>query len=205
MNIEEGYIKFQCELQKTKTTIPGHLFEAINAWRTQMYTLNLIGAYENGIGFGNISLRIPGAKNFYISGTATGNFETITPNEYVLVKSYNFTLNSLVCEGQVKASSESLSHAAIYEADKETNAVIHIHSMKMWENGLKKYPTTNPDLSFGTPEIALNIAKLIQNKDTRKNGIIIMGGHSEGILFFGENLDKAGSNVHKYLKKLQHD
>ena len=205
IKMDEGYIKFHCELQKTGNTIPPDVFDIINSWRTKMYSMKLIGAYENGIGFGNISVRNPGTKSFYISGTATGNFKTITPTEYVLVKSYNFRLNSLVCEGQVQASSESLSHAAIYEADKEINAVIHIHNLKMWENGLNKYPTTNPDYSFGTPEIAVNIAELLRDKEIRKNGIIIMGGHTEGILFYGENLDMAGNNTLKYFKKLHND
>ena len=101
----------------------------------------------------------------------------------------------MVCEGLILASSESLSHAAIFEADKEINAVIHIHNMEMWKTGLNKYPTTLAEYSFGTPEIALNIGELLEEDSIRKNGIIIMGGHSEGILFFGKDLDEAGKNA----------
>ena len=205
MNQEEGYLKFHCELEETEAVIPDNLFQEINKWRSHMYSLNLIGAYENGVGFGNISVRIYGTRNFYISGTATGNFETSNPEHYVLVTSYSFDHNSLICQGPIQASSESLSHAAIYEADEQIMAVIHVHHMEMWENGLNKFPSTNPEYSFGTPEIALNIAGLLQNKTTRKNGIIIMGGHTEGILFFGKNLDEAGNNALKHFKKLEND
>ena len=205
MKMDEGYIKFHCELQKTGNTIPPDVFSIINSWRTKMYSLNLIGAYENGIGFGNISVRVNGTSKFYISGTATGNFEVLSPEDYVLVNGYNFKNNSLVCEGQIQASSESLSHAAIFEADEEINAVIHIHNMEMWGKGLNTYPATHPEYSFGTPEIAMNIAKLLEKDSTRKNGIIIMGGHSEGILFFGKDLDEAGKNALKYFKELCND
>lgn len=205
MNQEEGYLKFLCELEKTEAVIPDDLFQKINKWRSHMYSLNLIGAYENGIGFGNISLRIPGTNKFFISGTATGNVETTYPNHYVLVTSYSFDHNSLICQGPIQASSESLSHAAIYEADEQTMAVIHIHHMEMWKNGLNTFPSTNPEYSFGTPEIALNIAELLQNKITKKNGIIIMGGHTEGILFFGKNLNEAGNNALKHFKELEND
>ena len=205
MKMDEGYIKFHCELLKTENTIPLCIFNNINNWRAKMYSLNLIGAYENGIGFGNISVRVNGTTKFYISGSATGNFKKLSPEDYVLVNSYNFKSNSLVCEGQIQASSESLSHAAIFEAYKEINAVIHIHNMEMWKTGLNKYPTTLAEFSFGTPEIALNISELLEKDSTRKNGIIIMGGHSEGILFFGKNLDEAGMNALKYFKELCND
>ncbi|MCD6598829.1 MAG: class II aldolase/adducin family protein [Bacteroidales bacterium] len=205
MDTKEGYLKFHCKLEKSGAVIPNNLFSEINKWRSQMYSLNLIGAYENGIGFGNISVRVPETNNFYISGSATGNFKKTGPEHYVLVTNYNFDHNSLNCQGTIPASSESLSHAAIYEADEEIMAVIHIHNMEMWENGLDKFPTSNPKCSFGTPEIAMDIAGLLKNEATREKGIIIMGGHTEGILFFGKNLEGAGNTTLKYYKKLTND
>jgi len=205
MATDDGYIKFQCDLEKTGVKIPDEIFKEINKWREKMYSLNLIGAYENGVGFGNISVKIPGTSMFYVSGSATGNFKTTGPEHYVLVTAYNFNRNSLKCSGPLPASSESLSHAAMYEADERIRAVIHIHHLGMWEKGINKYPTTNPEYSFGTPEIALDIAGLLKDETTRENGIIIMGGHKEGILFFGKSLEETGKISLKYYKKLTHD
>jgi hypothetical protein len=202
MATDDGYIKFQCDLEKAGVVIPGKIFSEINKWREKMYSLNLIGAYKNGVGFGNISVKIPDTNQFYVSGSATGNFKSTGPEHYVLVNAYDFKENSLKCIGPLPASSESLSHAAMYEADEKIKAVIHIHHLGMWEKGIKKYPLTHPEYSFGTPEIALDIAGLLKDKTTRKNGIIIMGGHKEGILFFGESLEDAGRLSLKYYKEL---
>ena len=37
--------------------------------------MDLIGAYENGVGFGNISMRIKGGHQFVITGSATGEIQ----------------------------------------------------------------------------------------------------------------------------------
>ena len=205
MNTEKGYLKFNCKLEKSGAVIPDDLFTEINKWRSRMFSMNLIGAYDNGIGFGNISVRVPGTDNFFISGSATGNFKETGPEHYVLVTDYSYEHNSLSCSGTIPASSESLSHAAIYEADEEILAVIHIHHMEMWENSLNKFSTSDPNCSFGTPELAMDIAGLLKDKVTRKNGIIIMGGHPEGILFFGKNLEEAGNTAVNHYKKLTND
>jgi L-ribulose-5-phosphate 4-epimerase len=39
--------------------------------------------------------------------------------------------NSLTCQGQVKASSKSLTHAAIYAANPRVKAVIHVHCLSL--------------------------------------------------------------------------
>ncbi|HEX5668085.1 MAG TPA: class II aldolase/adducin family protein, partial [Chitinophagaceae bacterium] len=98
----------------------------LNLWRDRMYEKRLIGVYPDGIGFGNISQRWKG-NTFLISGTATGGFTTLNESHYSLVTHYDLGTNSVTCEGRVKASSESLTHAAIYECSATTHAVIHVH------------------------------------------------------------------------------
>ena len=56
MNQEDGYIKFDCKWGEKPSVIPSYIFQKINLWRNNLYDLNLIGVYENGIGFGNISV-----------------------------------------------------------------------------------------------------------------------------------------------------
>ena len=58
MNIhEEGYIKFRCLWTETIIVIQPVRLQQINYTRTKRVNDNLIGVYNNGIGFGNISIR----------------------------------------------------------------------------------------------------------------------------------------------------
>jgi len=196
--MDEGYIKFKCRWIKTNPVPLERLLE-INKWRNKLYDLGLIGVYDNGIGFGNISIRAK--NNFIITGSATGNLKRLNENHYSLVKKYNFMENSLTCEGPVKASSESLSHAAVYESSPETNAVIHIHNPEMWKKSLGKLPTTSKNAEYGTPEMADEIKRLFAETDVNKKKILVMGGHKEGIISFGKDLNEAGSILLRKFKE----
>ncbi len=197
--IDEGYIKFNCTWLKDLPLPEKKLIE-LNKWRQKLYKLGLIGAYANGIGFGNISIRA--SKNsFIITGSATGHLPELTPNHYVLVTAYNLTKNSLTCQGPIKASSESLSHAVIYECLPETNCVIHIHNLKLWQELFNKAPTTDKKITYGTPEMAEEIKKLFKETDINKKKLLVMGGHEEGIISFGKDLQEAG---HILLKNFRH-
>jgi hypothetical protein len=198
---EEGYIKFNCRHEKSGPVIPEALFNSLNAWRSRLYLLGLIGVNEQGIGFGNLSARKGNSSQFFISGSATGRYPQAEPQHYALVTGYSFSQNALTCRGPVQASSESLSHAAIYEADPMINSVIHVHHLKMWEHGIDGLPVTDPASSFGTPEIAENISLMLQNDRVRRGGILIMGGHPEGVLFFGASPNQTGNKVLDYFEK----
>jgi len=202
--VHDGYIKFNCNWQKSGPLVPEDYFTMLNDWRNTIFRLHLIGAYSNGIGYGNISMRVPKSNHFFISGSATGNFKKSIPAHYSLVTSFNFKKNSVTCSGPVKASSESLSHAAIYESKKNINAVIHIHHLQMWEQLLTQEPTTSYEYKFGTPEIALEIKKLILKNDLSA-GVIVMAGHKEGILFYGQDLQTTGLLITEYYNKLLHE
>ena len=189
---------------ETGPVIPEALFSSLNTWRDRLFSLGLIGVNAEGIGFGNLSVRKGNTSHFYISGSATGMHRHAGSGHYALVTDYSFRNNSLTCQGPVRASSESLSHAAIYEADANANSVIHVHHSKLWEYGMTRFPVTDPSSSFGTPEIARNISLLLQHDQVRANGILIMGGHPEGVLFFGHSPDQAGNRVLEYLGEVVH-
>jgi len=190
--MDEGYIKFNCKWIKDKPIIQANKLFEINRWRDKLYSLGLLGAYDNGIGFGNISIRFK-KNSFIITGSATGKYPALNENHYVLVNEYNFDKNNLTCKGPIKASSESLSHAMIYECSSDTNAVIHIHNIDMWKNLIDKLPTTNKEISYGTPAMAKEIKKLFLESKVNDKKIIVMGGHKEGIISFGKTLDEAGN------------
>jgi len=188
--MDEGYIKFNCNWIKAApcSTLT---IEEINSWRDRLYNRGLIGAYPNGIGFGNISIRSDN-NTFIITGSATGILEKLNENHYVKVNEYDFLQNSLTCTGPIKASSESLTHAVIYENSPETQAVIHIHNLNMWEKYIHKEPTTRSNVSYGTLEMACEIKRLFKETDVALKKFIVMAGHEEGILVFGSSLDEAG-------------
>ncbi len=191
MMIDEGYIKYQCHWQQ-KSAIAETDIKELNLWRNRLYQLDLIGEYDNGIGFGNLSIRLTNSKELIISGTQTGGIANLTAQHYTKVTDYDWQQNYVICEGLIKASSETLTHAALYSADPKINAVIHVHHQKLWSQLLNRVPTTNPNCAYGTPEMAEEIIRLCQQQSTQHQKIIVMSGHEEGILTFGHNLAEAG-------------
>lgn len=201
----EGYIKFNCRWEKQEIQLPAELSSELNAYRTKLRQLNLIGIYPDGIGYGNISVRMEPDNSFLITGSATGQFEQLESRHFAFVSAYSFEENSIQCTGLTKASAESLSHAAVYEAISETGAVVHIHCYWLWEKLLNKYPTTSPEIEYGTPEMALQIVKIASEMKESKQKIIVMGGHREGILSFGPNLHDATNEIIKIFNQYKHD
>jgi L-ribulose-5-phosphate 4-epimerase len=187
---EKGYLKFQCNWSKSGPVEEG-IIKDINSWRTKLYQKGWIGAFPNGIGYGNISIRIVG-NIFLITGTETGKFENLTNEHYSKVVAYNLEKNAITCIGPVKASSESLSHAAIYAKNLMVNAIIHIHDKKLWESLKKDNPTTAADIEYGTPEMAKEIIRLFKETNLAEKKIIVMGGHENGIICFGNTMNEAG-------------
>lgn len=191
--MDEGHIKFNCKWVKDKP-VTKIIISNINTWRNRLYEIGLIGEYENGIGYGNISFRMDN-NCFLITGSATGGISKLNESHYAIVNDYNLAQNSLICKGPIKASSESLSHGAIYDCRPSTNAVIHVHHLKLWNELLYVFPTTSTSATYGTPEMAMEIKRLLAAHDIEKQNTIVMGGHKEGILVFGKSLDETGNKV----------
>lgn len=188
--IDEGYIKFSANWEKTGALPPQAVAE-LNTYRQHLYRLGLIGAYENGIGFGNISCRASEGGLFYISGSKTGNYPVLDENHFALVTAVDAAVNQLSCLGPVIASSESMSHAVLYEACPEVNGVIHIHNYIMWERLMHQVPTTDASAPYGSPEMVESIRNLLATTDLRQSRIFVMEGHEEGVFTFGETLEAA--------------
>lgn len=189
--MDEGYIKFNFK-RIPSDDIPLDKVASLNIWREVMYNKGFIGMYPNGIGFGNISMRCNKIK-FLISGTASGGLPILNTSHYALVTNYDLKTNNLICEGQIDASSESLTHALIYECSPSTNAVIHIHNAALWKRLMHEVPTSNNQIPYGTPEMANEIKRLFNETNLSNEKIIVMGGHEEGIISFGKNLEEAAS------------
>lgn len=163
-----------------------NVLDEINQVRTSLINKGWIGVLQNSIGFGNISVRNKTLSNqFIITGSATGGVSTLKNSHLALVEHYNIAENQLWCKGETIGSSESLTHAAIYSSNPEVNAVIHIHSRQLWTKYLNKLPTSDENAEYGTPEMAISIQKIM---DGKYEGLVIMGGHEDGIIAFAKNL-----------------
>lgn len=91
-------------------------FEVCRAMRL-LYERGLVTSLS-----GNVSAKVPGTKTFWI--TPSGVFKGgISPNDLVKL---DFELNIL--EGTKKPSIEAKTHALIYKARPDINAVVHAHN-----------------------------------------------------------------------------
>jgi L-ribulose-5-phosphate 4-epimerase len=194
------YIKFSCERAAAEITsrlrrgYGGQAFSGLaelNVYRRKLLGLRLIGVDPNGIGFGNLSVRDGATDNFYITGSATGGMHELTVADCAKVVACDFVKNRVRYEGSALPSSESLTHAAIYEADATAGAVIHCHDSKLWAAVLNEAPTTSKAADYGTPEMANEIMKLFTRTDVQSRKIVVMAGHEAGILTFGKDLEEA--------------
>lgn len=187
--IDEGYIKYQ-QTFIPSDSLPTEEIKEINQYRSTLYEMDLIGAYDEVIGFGNISV-LNQSGQMIISGTQTGQITGLGPEHYTKVLTYDIDKNQLTCKGPIKASSEALTHAAVYELSNEIKAVIHVHSRELWDRYLNQMPTTRADVSYGTPEMAYEVKRLYEEGAIKENPVMIMAGHDEGIITFGKDLEEA--------------
>ena len=195
MTFDEGYIKYDIDW----TPAPAPDIEAardLDRWRRPLFDAGLIGEYPDlGIGYGNISKRCGLAGQFLISGTQTGHLTETDERHYALVTDVDIDSNAVTCSGPVKASSEAMTHAAIYALDDRIAAVVHVHSKPLWEKYLGVLPTTDADVPYGTPGMARELARLYAVGGLDETGIAVMAGHEEGLISFGASLETATTRM----------
>lgn len=184
------YVKFTCERVAAGNT-PLDILAALNTCRRKLRELRLLGLDSNGVGFGNLSIRCGATKNFYITGSATGGVAELQPADCAKVVAYDFKRNWVGYEGSATPSSESLTHAAVYECDATAGAVIHSHDSHLWTTRLNRAPTSSKTVAYGTPEMAFEIMRLFKATDLQSKKILAMAGHEGGIVTFGRDLEEA--------------
>ena len=187
---ETGSVKFTCQQVPIEISrFAG--FAELNRYRRKLLALGMIGVDASGVGFGNLSIRNGATSRFYITGSATAGISELMPTDCAKVVAYDFARNWLQCEGSTVASSESLTHAAVYESDPTARAVIHCHDMKLWAALLEKAPTTPKRVEYGTSEMAHAVRRLFEATDVEKRKIFVMAAHDGGLVTFGRDLQEA--------------
>lgn len=193
--IDEGYTKYIVDWTD-REPVDHPAIRELDRWRRPLFDAGLVGRYENeGIGYGNISIRVPGAQQFLVSATQTGHLPRTGPDHYALVTAWDIDANRVTCRGAAQASSESLTHAAIYELDDAIRAVVHVHDLQLWQQLKGVAPTTAADVAYGTPDMAREFERLWRETGFAESGIAAMAGHESGIVSIGSTLEEAASRV----------
>jgi ribulose-5-phosphate 4-epimerase/fuculose-1-phosphate aldolase len=196
MNETEGVIKYQ--LHHTDMPLANDIdTTGLNAWRTVMFKLNLIGQNPhryNGYGFGNISQRLSTSDlQFIISGTQTGHLSVLSRHDYCQVRQASPQTNEIVSCGECKPSSEALTHASVYLQNPQIQAVIHVHCPEIWQHTHDlNLAHTAADIAYGTPEMAEAVTELFKSAHWQQTTVFTMLGHEDGVVAFGNSLKQAG-------------
>jgi len=194
----DGVIKF--DLHHEAGPPPDReLLNDVLAWRTVLFRLRLTGRDPErygGVAYGNMSRRLAGQR-FIVSGTQTGGREWLTPADFCLIEAFDLAGNRVWAVGPISPSSESLTHAAIYQANPDCRSVIHVHSPEMWRK-FKQHalPATSESIPYGTPAMAHAVGGLVQ---TRPSGTIAMLGHEDGIISYGPSTEAAALDLLRHL------
>lgn len=189
--LDEGYIKFQCDWEPGPAPKDPVLSELLK-WRDKLYQSGYIGYdSKHKVGFGNISVRTPDDR-IIISGTQTGHHPQLNEEHLTEIIEASTEQNRVLCRGPLRASSETLTHVALYEWSSHIRGILHIHDTRMWEQGIHELPATAASVPYGTPEMALEIHRLCKAENWNDRGLLAMAGHQDGIIAFGPSLQEAG-------------
>jgi ribulose-5-phosphate 4-epimerase/fuculose-1-phosphate aldolase len=157
-------------------------------WCHRLARLGLVGDTV-----GNLSFRSPGG--FIINRTA-GDLGTIAREEFVEVLKADISNRELTVAGAYEPSSESMMHAALYEARPDVNAVFHGHSQRLLEKASTlRLPVTEKEQPYGTPELAAEILKILEWQK-----ILVLRNH--GFVAVGRTMAEAGRWVEHILSRL---
>lgn len=205
--IDDGVIKYDRSLFKKSPPLLTSDYSRLEKWREKLFGINLIGEYlPEKIGFGNLSQKKDYSEffegpttQFLITGTQTGGFPHLDGNYYTRVLDTNLEKNTCRVFGPVEASSEALTHAAVYNSNPKITAVFHIHSKEIWKGMIEKsYPATSEKIHYGTIEMANAVEEITKSSP---NGVIVMKGHDDGVISYGQTLDEAGELILKLYRE----
>ena len=191
--METGVIKFTTRrLGPAASEFSG--LDELNHYREKLIRTRLLGRDEHGVGFGNVSLRSPGETGFYITASGVGDRAILNPNDVVQVTSWDFSTNLVEFRGTSDPSSESLTHAAVYESDETIHAVIHPHQLSLWQRLLAAGEATSGSAEYGTPAMANAVKEFVIARRGRPL-LFAMNGHEGGLLCCGPDLESMCSRL----------
>ena len=197
MNDQEGVIKYELLFTRAAAVL-NHDYTDLSRWHRRFKNAGILGQDPeryDGLGFGNLSQWV-NHSSFLISGTQTGYLDALTAADYALVTHAEITKNRISAEGQIKPSSEALTHAAVYALDADIRYVFHVHSPDIWEQREQlALPETAAEIPYGTPEMANEMVRLYHHGAFKHRNVFAMAGHEDGIVGFANTANKAGKAI----------
>lgn len=196
----EGVVKYKA-IHRQGPPIAVELCRDLISWRQILFELKMIGQDPDlygGAGYGNISRRVESTNPpvFWITGTQTGGFPQINPRDFAKVENYDASANTVHCSGPIAASSEAMTHGAVYEADPAIQFVFHTHCALIWKNSKALQLLETPaEIEYGTPEMAACVTELSKNPKWNQDQAFTMAGHEDGVFTFGKTAEHAGSRM----------
>ncbi len=203
----EGVIHFQAA--HTRTPLDPALAPAaaaLGGWRAVLMALGFVGvdpARYGGVGFGNLSERVPpfrgprGQKSaFLVTATQLGDKRSFDLDDACVVEAWDLRRNRVTSRGTSLPSSESLTHGAVYDAVPHARAVLHVHAPPIFRAAAAlALPATRAEVGYGTVAMAEEVARLWTSARLREVRVFVMGGHEDGVVAFGADLDDAGARL----------
>lgn len=210
----EGVIRFEVEheLRRLEERVLGETARTLAAWRELLARLGLIGqdpARYDGAAYGNASARLGpfgdvprGKRRFLVTGTQTAGRRVVTLDDFSVVESYDLTTNRVRSTGLIPPSSESLTHGALYDVAPAVRVVLHGHCPEIWRQARALgLPATDAGAAYGTTAMALEVQRLWRETAAGSIGLLVMGGHEDGVIALGSSAAEAGAALVRQLAR----
>jgi L-ribulose-5-phosphate 4-epimerase len=192
----EGTIRFAYGLEPPEGPVTdAATLQNLRGWRAVFRRLSLLGQDAErygGLGFGNLSARDTRAgEAFVITASQTSGAPDLTEEDLVRITHSDpgrFWVDAI---GHQPPSSETLTHAMVYQADSTIGWVFHVHSPDIWQRaGELALPATAGDVPYGSPAMAAAVAELLAEHADRPITFVTLG-HEDGVFACARSADGA--------------
>jgi hypothetical protein len=193
----EGTIRFAYGLQPPDGPVTDSLtLQTLRGWRTVLRRLELVGQDPqryDGLGFGNLSHRdAERPEQFVITASQTAGLPELEDGNLVRITHSNTSRFWVDAVGHQPPSSETLSHAIIYQADASVSCVLHVHSPDIWLRADElDLAATDAAVSYGSPAMAEAVAALLAAH--RAPLTFVTRGHRDGVFACARSAEDAGA------------
>jgi ribulose-5-phosphate 4-epimerase/fuculose-1-phosphate aldolase len=195
---KEGVVKYSVKHETARITFPAEMPEFFS-WRQRLRALQLIGEDSHGLGYGNLSVRLYATPTFLITSSQSSGLLEVDQQHFARVTVVDLDRNFLRSVGERPPSSEALTHAALYQMHGGIRSVVHVHSRDIWTAWRDRLPTSRDEVPYGTPEMAYEMIRLHKRSALGRLGVIVMGGHQDGVIAFGPSVGDAAGEILKLM------
>ncbi|MFU8816464.1 MAG: class II aldolase/adducin family protein [Pseudomonadales bacterium] len=194
----EGTIRFAYSLEAPIGAVAdADTVAALRGWREVLRRLGLLGQHParyGGLGFGNMSARDPARPDqMIITASQSSGAETLEDDDLVRIVRSNPARFWVDAVGRQPPSSETLTHAMIYQADAAVRWVFHAHSPDIWRRATALgLPATPAAVAYGSTAMVEAVAQLIAAQEPGPLAFVTHG-HEDGVFACGASAEEAGS------------